>query len=799
MRTFLFIMLIVITSSLKSQTYSINGAIQDHNNSPIPFANVVSNNVNIYGVADENGKFIIENVPSGTYTFNVSAIGFIASSKKITVSKNTTLNFSLEENIESLDDIIVTAKSESKRQNEKAISITSLGTQQVIDRPLGAEELLKKSTGVVIRQSGGLGSNVNINLNGLSRRAVRVFYDGIPLEVFGGGLQINTIPVDALERVDVYKGVMPIDIGTDALGGGINLVPLKKNAEYLRTSYSSGSFNTHRLTLNGRKNLSDKVSISTLSYFNYSDNDYVLRDIANLSIEGLNNVENIIDARAFHNRHISGYLEGAVRVKDLSWVDQLNIAGTYTARDDQVQNGIVLSPTAIGEATIDRTTLSARLDYKKKLLKDRLSLRYYGVIARTDLNVNDSTTNVYNWLGNILAREDGTILQNPSGAEIAGSPTKREGKNNSTAHRLVAKYDILDNLNFTVSDFYRRTKIEGEDPVGERININGQEIDLNTVPSTLKQNIFGAQLEATFLKQKLNAQLFYKNYDYQANSIDIFLITGDRIPTRTVSQNNNGYGFALKYDIADNFFVRTSFERAIRIPTTSEVFGDFVTISPNFDLKPEQSDNINLGLRYNKKLSGDVSFSIGLDGFIRNREDLIRLEVSNIGTGVFRNEAAVDGKGIEISAQVTPFKHLQLTGNYTTQSNEIASGNSTLVVEESSIGLEVPNIPLTFYNAGVNYTFENVLNSKNNLNLFWNYQVVKRYSINEVQDLDTANPDFIIPTQEVHNVGGTYRFRESGLSLSLTINNVLNAKVFDNWRIPRPGINYTFKVNYSIF
>ena len=103
------------------------------------------------------------------------------------------------------------------------------------------------------------------------------------LEIFGGGIQINNIPVDALQRIDVYKGVMPVDVGTDALGGGINLVPNESFKENLRASYSVGSFNTHRVTLNASKEVTPKLSATFFSYANYSDNDFLMKNVRNLS------------------------------------------------------------------------------------------------------------------------------------------------------------------------------------------------------------------------------------------------------------------------------------------------------------------------------------------------------------------------------------------------------------------------------------------------------------------------------------------------------------------------------------
>lgn len=791
-----FFLLLLPILSFAQANFTISGGIIDASKNPIPYANIILTEKGKYAVSDEAGRFVIKNIKAGTYQIKIRAIGFITDTQTIEISKNLSLSIALIEKVEDLDDVTVFGKTKAKKQTEKAITISSLDIKQLQNQALGTEEVLKTTTGLIVRQSGGLGSNLNINLNGLTGQAVRVYYDGIPLQVYGSSLQLNNIPVDALERVDVYKGVMPIELGTDALGGGINLVPSQQSNDYLRTSYSFGSFNTHRVSFNGRKSFSDKTSISTIAYLNYSDNDYRMNDIPNLVVNNLPDgspggvTEERIDTRRFHNQHISGYIEAALLIKDLTWADRLEFVSSYSQRDDEIQHGRFIISTSVGEAERKINALAQRIDYRKSFFDDKLKTRYYGVFSYTQDKVNDSTTNVYNWRGELLPITDN------SGAEIFARPTLRKSDDLGTAHRLVLNYTIADNIDFTLSDFYRYTKIKGEDPVGARLSIGDQLIDPNTIPSRLNRNILGAGLDINLFDAKLNIITFYKNYDYRAESIDILQENATVFPVREVQDNDNGYGFAVKYQIHPNVFVRTSFEQAVRIPTENEVFGDFGAILPNYELKPEKSDNWNVGVQFENQFNNDKLVSLKVDGFIRNQKNLIRLDQFGLENAIFVNEALVDGMGIEISSRVTPLKNLSLSGNFTYQSNEIASNDDSS--SGGSIGVQVPNIPQLFYNLGANFTIENLFQSENNLQLFWTYLFTDRFSINEVADLDNANPDFVIPVQNIHNVGMTYILKQKGLAFSFNLQNVFNTEIFDNFRIPRPGINYAFKINYSL-
>ncbi|MEO0331025.1 MAG: TonB-dependent receptor, partial [Bacteroidota bacterium] len=704
------------------------------------------------------------------------------------------LNFMLLTGTSELEEVVVSGESTISEIQSRPMTVTSLDAQALTDQALGAEELLKQTSGVVVRQIGGLGSNININLNGLTGNSVRFYYDGIPLEVFGGGLQLNNIPVDALQRMDVYKGVMPVEIGTDALGGGINLVPYQTTEDYLRTSYTIGSFNTHRFTLGGGKQIGNKLYLSALGYINYSGNDFLMRGIRNsFERENTNGFivpdEEIIDARRFHDQHYSSFVELSTNISEIPWADELKVSASYSDRSDEIQNGQFLLPTAVGEADRSIETFSQRIDYRKFFFK-RLNLRYFGVLSHTSTLNRDSSLNIYNWKGEVLSQ-----AVNQSGAELFAIPTARAGRELGTAHRLALNYQINDFISLTLSDFYRYNRIDGNDPLGARISLEGEVVDPNTIPSKLWRNIFGAELTTDLLNEKITGVAFYKNYFYQSESIDILRDATTFIPVRNVSESLDGYGFAVKYQITPALLLRSSFERAARIPTQNEIFGDFGVIVPNYTLKPETSNNINLGIRFDQPIGNVEQFSFQVDGFIRNRENLIRIVPFGTENAQFVNEAKVDGRGIEAALAVTPTPTLKFNGNFTYQSNQIASPqlNGSVLT-----GAQVPNIPNLFGNASVSYTFEDLISDDFDLEVFGNYFYTARYSINEVKDLETANPLFVVPEQHLLNLGLVASPNIEGLRVSFTLRNATNSLIYDNFRIPRPGINYSLKINYSL-
>lgn len=775
--------------------YSISGKVM-MSGIPVEGASVFIETLNVFDITNAEGYFSLNQLPPGRYILSVSYLGAEAYQQSIDIITDVSnLIVNLTASNQVLDEIEVKGTSQATELIEAPLSISSLDAKELQSQSLGAEELLKQTTGVIVRQDGGLGGRVNINLNGLTGAAVRTYYDGIPLEIYGGGVQMNNIPVDALERIDIYKGVMPVEVGTDALGGGINLVPSKITTDQLRLSYSVGSFNTHRATLSGKKRVTPHLSFSGTGYYNYSDNDFTMRDIRNLTEVVLDNGlvtlrEDIIDAKRFHNQHQSAFGEAAMVLQELRWTDFLTLGVSYSFRFDEMQHGRTLQSTSIGAADRELNSLSARIDYKKKLLNDQMDVRYFGTLTSTQRFTRDTSLKVFNWTGDYLRSN-----QNSNGSELFGFPTLRKGDNLGTAHRVTLKYAPHKRLNFTFSNFFSYLEITGNDPVGPRLTLGGEQVDPNTIPSKLQSNISGLELETKFFDSRLTAVAFFKNYDYNAESINILQRGATFIPIRSVNQNLNGYGCAVKYEFSPSLYVKSSYERATRLPTETEIFGDFASIVPNYGLRAESSNNINVGVRYQASILELRSFAVQIDGFIRNQEDLIRIDDFGPENAIFVNEAKVDGRGVELALDAEVLKDVYFQFNATYQENIITTptlGNGGLT------GAQVPNMPNLFANGSLRYRFDKIGSLGKHVQLAWTYFFVYKYSINEILDLNRANPEFIIPTQHLHNFGFVYQPNNESFSFGVDVRNVFDNKIYDNFRIPRPGINYSFKINYTI-
>lgn len=107
-------------------------------------------------------------------------------------------------------------------------------------------ELLEKTVGVRVIDFGGLGQRQTISIRGSSAEQVVVLLDGVRLNTGQrGGVDIASIPVEMIERIEVSRGGESAAVGTDALGGVVNIITRKGTKGSQTTGeLSYGSFHT---------------------------------------------------------------------------------------------------------------------------------------------------------------------------------------------------------------------------------------------------------------------------------------------------------------------------------------------------------------------------------------------------------------------------------------------------------------------------------------------------------------------------------------------------------------------------
>jgi outer membrane receptor protein involved in Fe transport len=243
---------------------------------------------------------------------------------------------------------------------------------------------------------------------------------------------------------------------------------------------------------------------------------------------------------------------------------------------------------------------------------------------------------------------------------------------------------------------------------------------------------------------------------------------------------------------------------ATRLPEQDEMFGDGNFHRSNFLLKPEKSTNINLGFRTEKS----NAYSLEMNAFYRITKDLIlNVPIDFIFTQN-QNVSDVKGLGFETDLSVNLTRWLRANGNFTYQDFRLFdTGN------RQTEKARLRNTPYFFANLGLNSVINNFA-GQGRLNLYYYFSFVREYYLSNVPK--NLEPDGflglwgkakfeapnIIPNQSVHTAGFTYHpgkgFSGDRLSFGFQAKNILNARVYDNFRIQNAGRSFHLKINYTL-
>ncbi|MFB6375629.1 MAG: TonB family protein, partial [Bradymonadaceae bacterium] len=159
---------------------------------------------------DEQGHFRPDPLPTGRYAVSVTgADGARASLEtEVIVGEATDIRVQMTRGTNQKP-IEVTVRGESKgRQLEtSARAVEVIETERAGKKADDMGEVVAREEGVGVRRTGGLGSGTRFSLNGLNDNQVRFFLDGIPLELAGFPFGMANVPVNLIDRVDIYNGV----------------------------------------------------------------------------------------------------------------------------------------------------------------------------------------------------------------------------------------------------------------------------------------------------------------------------------------------------------------------------------------------------------------------------------------------------------------------------------------------------------------------------------------------------------------------------------------------------------------
>jgi TonB-dependent starch-binding outer membrane protein SusC len=233
--------LTAFTGQVQAQSGSVTGTVTDaETGETIPGANVFIVELERGAATDPDGEFTIGDVPAGTYTLNVTFVGFntFEQSFEITAGTETVLDVEMTMGAVGLDEVVVSGYAVTTRR-ELTGSITSVSADEIGSVTLqNAESLLQgRAAGVnVITTSGNPGGafRVSVRGNGSINAATEPLYivDGVQISFDQQSGLTSTSPLNAInpsdiESIEVLKDASAASIYGSQAAAGVVLITTK--------------------------------------------------------------------------------------------------------------------------------------------------------------------------------------------------------------------------------------------------------------------------------------------------------------------------------------------------------------------------------------------------------------------------------------------------------------------------------------------------------------------------------------------------------------------------------------------
>ena len=758
----------------------ISGKVISTEKEVVDFATVYLKGTGHGGITNQEGIYHVS-APAGNYTLVVSAVGYKTVEKPVTLLRGQRVrqNITRRPETQQLDEVTVVSTGVS-RLKRSAFNAVAVDTKELQNTTKNLSDALAKAPGMKLRESGGVGSDMQLMLDGFSRKHVKVFIDGVPQEGVGSSFGLNNIPVNFADRIEVYKGVVPVGVGTDAIGGVINIVTNKKRRRwFLDASYSYGSFNTHKSNVNFGQTFKNGFTYEINAFQNYSDNDYHIEAPVEDFETGRIDRDKKVRVKRFNDTYHNEAVVGKVGVVDKKWADRLMLGFTYSNMYQDIQTG-VRQDIVYGQKHRKGHSLMPSLEYYKRNLLAK------GLDVALTVNYNKNlTTNVdtasykYNWYG------DRKLLNSPGEQSYQHSRADNNNWNGTfTANYRLGKMHML-TFNHVLNTFSR-----------SNTSLLAKEEQSDAIAKETRKNISGVSYRL-MPSETWNLSVFGKYYNqFVAGPVATDANQNDYVRT-TRSVSSIGYGAAGTYFILPGLQAKLSYEKAYRLPTIEEMFGNEDLEMGDIGIRPENSDNVNLNLSYNRTFG---RHSVYVEGGLvyRNTKDYIQRNITDLSGGksaaTYINYGKVLTKGYNISARYGFGKWVSVGGNFTQM--DVRDNMKTSIsgsAENIAYKERMPNLPYIFADSDVTFYWRDLGRKGNALTVSYDNQYLHSFTYYSSK-IGSNKGDYVVPSQFSHNLSLSYSLRDGRYNLSFECRNFTDEQLYDNFSLQKAGRAFYGKV-----
>jgi hypothetical protein len=619
MKFFTTTLLLILGISFGFAQNSIKGKIIDSQNQPLPYANVIlykiGNETTPKGtVSDDNGDYSFKNIVKGNYKISVSTLGFkTEEAKKFQLSSNKTFNFTLKEESQTLDEVVIKVTRPLIRQTAEKL-IVDLEKTEMVNSSL--QDVMRKVPGILVTNNG-------ISIAG--KGGVRILINGKTTEYMDVETLLRDFPADNISKIEVVE-----QPGSeyDASGSGaiVNII-LKKNVRLGTHGSITGwigkdegfEYGTRASIASYKNKLNWQATIGH-SKPTWRDDLFLVRTVGNETYD--QTTKSPYNPNRFN---VSGNIDYYINDNN-----SIGIGGRWNTRKS---NRVSSSKTIISDASTSNSLFS-----ENSFDRDRVDFSinpYYEYKSDTDKLVvdfnyidykNDNINNLYDVPGSTVSYQDRRYLQ--------------DGKYTIKAFKADYSKTFSENLTVSFGSKYAMVKTDSDLQSYLENTSNGFDLDvLGSSRFLVDETIFAAysKINATSGKWSFSGGLRYENSNTDGTSI--FLKNGQMVnevqkrpikklfPSASVSRKlTEQLGASLSYSY------RISRPSYNSLNSFQEFLDPFSAEEGNPNLKPAFTNNYQFNLTY----EGQPFFTVG---YSKTNDVIFDLIKQNNNTKQIRQQA----------------------------------------------------------------------------------------------------------------------------------------------------------------
>lgn len=769
----LALLCLLCTMTISAQKAIVYGQItDDKTGEPIAGAGVSIAKDGKGTVADADGRYTLNIQGRQQVRLNFQYLGYKTESREIALHDSVCCNIRLKPIDNVLDEVTVTTRSEMRKLRESAMPISVIGQRQLQGTASNINDVLARTVGVTVRNTGGMGSASRISVRGLEGKRMGMYIDETPMSQLSNFVALNDIPTNMIERIEVYKGIVPYKFGGSALGGAVNVVTKEYPPIYLDFSYEIGSFNTHQVSsVLKRTNRKSGLQFGVGGVVSYAKNNYKMT-LANL------------DGRIVERDHDRfNKIMGGMSVKATQWwFDEMKWELIFMKTRQEIQ-GIDLN---VREAYNHSTNYVTALTLKRNnFFLDGLDFDFNAGYIIGKYGLCDKAEHRYDWDGKVL----------PPVSSFGGEQNNFASDGNNRSNELTAKL----NMGYTIDMHHALNLNIYADHNSLHPNDSLMDKSLGfraNFPSKMKTLTVGLSYDLTLFNGRFQNAFTLKEFLFSSHSrsIDIYSVKEPQ-PVKT-SKNYIGFSNAMRYKFTNDLMLKASFNSEVRIPTSEELIGNGYSILASPALRPERTSGVNLGLLYRHIKADGGLIEVELNGFYNQLEDMIRFTPDMIPTMArYRNFGSVRTKGVELEAKgdICPLLYLYANGTY----QDLRDVRKTIPgteVENPTRNMRIPNVPYLLANFGAELHKENLFGgSGQNTRLLFDASYIHQYFYDfEVSKYQERK----IPTSMTMDAALEHSFCNDRWTITFKVKNLTDRRIVSELNRPLPGRYIGIKVRY---